>query len=595
MAIKDDVYNFAVRGRNIQSAKPRVKKFKEIFPEGHEIYSLSVEQLEEVELEMLRGSDITYTSMLTDKELDIKTLDDGRGSTRRQNGASFVTLKENCEILTAEKTFTKENSYPVIPPIASDRVDELRVAMGVAQVGDKKCYLRRHDHIKVEVKDGVARQLASEFSLYAMPNGEQGNDTLLVRMDKGRPHDNRAFFGNQARSVINFQAEGYHMHFSNAFVNSLCCKSVIRNSVSTESDAISTVELSAYLKAMDGKSVPALAGVDLAQNFGLPFKYMQEKGLFPNMDLTSVAQSMKSSSNAAVASACTTYLQQTAAPNSFESLTNGLDLLNSMLAEYAALTKSGQEAEAESLIPTLNEIAGQTFDSITLCQDRERLYTATETQVAEQENEESKDAASEGQAGDPVDDDNATDGDNDAAGDAEEEKTKEESANEAANAVFVAKGVSQEQTTNEPEIDKEKTNEAGTSAEPTANTNAGDPSNNGVEEEEEAQGGMSDEEQEQEDSVVPPPPPPGLQAEEDNVPTTPPTPPTPPPPPTQLESEEQAANAAANSLVDSLEQALHSDMVAAMGASQSANMGMEGSAPSSSADFSQEGDDGQSF
>ena len=63
MAIKDDVYNFAVRGRNIQSAKPRVKKFKEIYPEGHEIYSLSVEQLEEVEAQTIKNANFPIISV----------------------------------------------------------------------------------------------------------------------------------------------------------------------------------------------------------------------------------------------------------------------------------------------------------------------------------------------------------------------------------------------------------------------------------------------------------------------------------------------------------------------------------------------------
>lgn len=298
-----------------QIARERSREFQDELQKSG-VFDLPSEEYAEVEREIIKEFGLPVFEV----DSKVKTSDrfrsyDSNGvevetmskhaTTRQQQREGSVTMLDTITILSGNKRVIEGESYDHMGFVPSSgrstTSNNISGTFYEVEEGGKKYILRE---VNIEKFDSAGNVNFPENSLYVVPDRSsagdltEDRDILICRLDISKfAHDNRVFMGDGAEGVLSEKAERYHFHFSDMLINLLASEygqgsdgnvSIPQNNGKniTAYDGIDIPHLSKYLKALDGKASPELSGVDLNQNFGLPFRFMQEKGCFPKCDFS---------------------------------------------------------------------------------------------------------------------------------------------------------------------------------------------------------------------------------------------------------------------------------------------------------------------
>lgn len=362
-----------------QSLKAR-RNLLNAIPNLQDVLEQSITELDKTERAIIGELRRTYTEYSFKGEVDYDKLYNDLQSeyvnngntidTRRQKGFGTITSLDSAKMISSAKKFGPTKQLITPNPKNPTENYSISIAFGEGKIDDEK-YLFTKQVIDKPIYDAsgtLIRRNPSEFALYASPGGDINKETLALRMDcSGQEHRNSFDFGRDWSAVSPNPVKDYHIHHLNFFGTNFSHNQSYGNGVPTECIAISTKRLALYLKALDGKNVPELSGVDLTKTFGLPYTYMKEHNLYPQADITAfVSDFKKGAINDQVKSICDKYINANKGKQSgFGKFSSMLDFLNELDDYRDANMNTLTQAELLTITNAISKTALQTFESLT--------------------------------------------------------------------------------------------------------------------------------------------------------------------------------------------------------------------------------------
>lgn len=370
-----------IRGQSLKSRRNLLNAI----PTLQDVLGQNINELDKTERAIINELRRTYTEYGFKGEVDYNKLYNDLQSeyiangntidTRRQKGFGTITSLDSAKMLSSEKDFGPTKTYLTPNPKNPAENYSVGIAFGQSEINGEK-YLFTKQVIDKPIYDAggaLVRRNPSEFALYVSPGGDISKETLALRMDcSGQEHRNSFDFGRDWPIVSPNPIKDYHIHHLNFFGTNFSHNQSYGNGIPTECIAISTKRLALYLKALDGKNVPELSGVDLSKTFGLPYTYMKEHNLYPQADISELVSSLRNETTfAQVQAICDRYINENKnEQKGFGKFSSMLDFLNDLDDFRDVNMNTLTQAEILTLTNAISKTALQTFESLTKIEEK---------------------------------------------------------------------------------------------------------------------------------------------------------------------------------------------------------------------------------